>query len=211
MGRPLPGTAPVKVAGFDLAARELERAADGLGRECEIDEVGLLLVAAVPDDGGAPDDLLGGVFEPGDTWRSTGDLFLRDEHGDLWLAGSVGELVDTADGVAVPAGARFSLGTIPAVDTVVVYGVPDGGAQVLVAALTLCPGTEVSADDLYRAVRRLPPVQRPRYVQVLPSIPVTTWHRPQWQNLRRRGIPTPGRGKQVWRLADDGTHYDSIT
>jgi putative long chain acyl-CoA synthase len=211
MGRPLPGTAPVKVAGFDLAARELERAADGLGRECEIDEVGLLLVAAVPDDGGAPDDLLGGVFEPGDTWRSTRDLFLRDEHGDLWLAGSVGELVDTADGVAVPAGARFSLGTIPAVDTVVVYGVPDGGAQVLVAALTLCPGTEVSADDLYRAVRRLPPVQRPRYVQVLPSIPVTTWHRPQWQNLRRRGIPTPGRGKQVWRLADDGTHYDSIT
>ncbi len=211
MGRPLPGTAPVKVAGFNLAARELERLTDGLGRECEIDEVGLLLVAAEPDDGGAQDARLRGVFELGDAWRSTGDLFLRDDHGDLWLAGSVNDLVDTAEGVAIPAGARFCLGTIPAVDTVVVYGVPHDGAEVLVAALTLCPGTEMSAGDLYRAVRRLPTVQRPRYVQVLGSIPVTTWHRPQWQQLRRRGIPTPGRGKQVWRLADDATHYDSIT
>lgn len=217
MGRPLPGTPAVKVAGFDLATRELERAADGLGRECDIDEVGLLVVAArpdagEPDDGRAPDSRLHSVFEPGDTWTSTGDLFLRDEHADLWLAGSVGELVDTADGVAVPAGARFSLGTIPAVDTVVVYGVPVDdpatGAEVLVAAVSLRPGTELSADDLYRAVRRLPPVQRPHYVQVLKSIPVTTWHRPQWQQLRRRGIPVPARGRHVWRLAEDGTHYD---
>ena len=220
MGRPLPGTPAVKVAGFDLAARVLERAPDGLGRECDIDEVGLLVVAArpdagEPDDGRAPDSRLHDVFEPGDAWRSTGDLFLRDEHADLWLAGSVGELVDTAEGVAVPAGARFSLGTIPAVDTVVVYGVPVDdpatGAEVLVAAVSLRPGTEVSADDLYRAVRRLPPVQRPHYVQVLKSIPVTTWHRPLWQQLRRRGIPVPARGRQVWRLGEDGTHYDLIT
>ncbi len=57
-------------------------------------------------------------------WRSTGDLFLRDEHHDLWLVDPVSALVTTADGVVIPAGARTALGTIPAVDLVVVFGVP---------------------------------------------------------------------------------------
>jgi putative long chain acyl-CoA synthase len=211
MGRPLPGTAAVVVAGYDLAGRTLERDADGRGRECGVDEVGLLLVAAdVAADTSAPGELRD-VIEPGDAWRSTGDLFLRDQHGDLWLAGSEAELVDTPDGVVLPAGARFALGTIPAVDLVVAYGVREGDTHVLAAAVTLRPDTDVSAADLYRAVRRLPLPQRPRYIQVRSSIPVTTWHRPKWQSLRRQGVPKPGRGRRVWRLADDGTHYDLIT
>ncbi|HEU5266835.1 MAG TPA: AMP-binding protein [Jatrophihabitans sp.] len=207
MGKPLPGTAPVKVAAFDLATRSLARGADGFVRECRVDEVGLLLVRVSTP---APDDR-NDVFEAGDSWRSTGDLFLRDDHGYLWLAGAVAELVDTPLGVAVPAGARFSLGTIPAADLIVLYGVPDGDSQALVAALTVRPGTDVTGEDLYRALRRLPPVQRPRYVQVVPAIPVTTWHRPKWEVLQERGIPTPGRGRRVWRLGDDGEHYDLVT
>ena len=49
----------------------------------------------------------------GDAWRSSGDLFLRDDQGDLWLAGPVSEIVDTADGPALPSGARFALGDGP--------------------------------------------------------------------------------------------------
>ncbi len=213
MGRPLPGTPLVKIAAYDLTTRELARGESGLVRECGVDEVGLLLVQV---DEQAPADpilpaAIRGVFEPDDAWRSTGDLFLRDDHGDLWLAGPVSELVDTAEGTTVPSGARFAMGTIPAVDQIVAYGVPDGDHAALVVAATLREGADLDTDDLDRAVRRLPRVHRPQYVQVVTSIPVTTWHRPRWQALQKLGVPTPTRTRRVWRLTDDGAHYKPIT
>jgi putative long chain acyl-CoA synthase len=206
MGKPLPGTAEVRVAAYDLTAGTLVLSADGLGRECRVDEIGLLLARVNPADP-TSGVVLRGVFESGDAWRSTGDLFLRDEQGDLWLAGAVADVVMTADGPAIPAGTRYALGTLPCVELVVAYGVPEDGADVLVGAVTLRPGTEVTAADLNKALGKLPPVQRPRYVQVVPSIPVTTWHRPQWRTLQAKGVPTPSRTRKVWRLADDRTHY----
>jgi putative long chain acyl-CoA synthase len=210
MGRPLPGTTEVKVAGFDLAARSLELSAAGLGRECDVDEIGLLLARVNPADSmaGTP---LRGVFEPDDVWRSTGDLFLRDEQGDLWLAGAITDIVDTAARPVLPAGARFCLGTIPAVDLIVAYGVPKDDAQVLVAAVSLRPHAELSEADLDKAFDRLPRTSRPAYVQAVASIPVTTWHRPQWRPLQAKGIPKPGRGRRVWRLGDDHAHYERLT
>jgi putative long chain acyl-CoA synthase len=224
MGRPLPGTAPVRVAAVDLVTGELELDGSGLARECAVDEVGLLLAAvdpvveaAAPISAGTP---LRGVFAAADAWRSTGDLFLRDDDGDLWLAGSLAEVVRTAEGPALPAGARFALGTIAAVDMVVAYGVPDASAaddevRLLVAACTLRPGFAADPDEfghaVDKAVEHLPPLYRPRYVQVVPSIPLTTWHRPVWRNLQAKGVPRPARGRRVWRLDDDTGHYALIT
>ena len=212
MGRPLPGTAQVKVAAFDMRDRTLILGQDGLAAECEVDRVGMLLAQVNPADSAAGGSLRG-VFEPGDAWRATGDLFLRDEQGDLWLAGSVNELVDTAQGVAIPSGARFTLGSIPAVDLVVAYGVPDpdGGGELLVAALTLRPETELTATEIDAALDRLPATQRPHYVQVVDTIPLTTWHRPVWRSLQSQGVPAPGRGGQVWRLGAELTHYELLT
>ncbi len=210
MGKPLPGTAQVKVAAFDYATRRLALDEHGLARECDVDEVGLLLARVNPADSmaGSP---LRGVFEAGDAWRSTGDLFLRDDHGDLWLAGPVAEVVDGPQGPILPSGARYALGTIPAIDLLVAYPVADGDEQVLVAACTLRTGTDLDADDLDKAIGRLPAGQRPRYVQVVSTIPLTTWHRPQWRSLQAKGVPVPSRTRRVWKLGDDGAHYDPIT
>jgi putative long chain acyl-CoA synthase len=212
MGRPIPGTAEVRVAKFDLKARRLKTGDDGLAVECAVDEVGLLLARVNPADAmtGTP---MRSVFESGDAWQSTGDLFLRDEHGDLWLAGSVAEIVDTAEAPALPAGARFALGSIPAVDLVVAYGVPDpddAEHELMVAAVSLRTGAELSTADLDKALDKLPPSQRPHYVQVTPTIPVTTWCRPMWRPLQSKGIPTPTRTRKVWRLGADHTHYEKV-
>jgi putative long chain acyl-CoA synthase len=122
----------------------------------------------------------------------------------------VADLVDTADGVAIPSGARFALGVIPAVDLVVAYGVPDGDAELLVAALTLRAGGTIETADIDKALDRLPAGQRPTYVQVVPSIPVTTWHRPQWRQLQSKGVPQPTRNRQVWKSGPDRAHYEPI-
>jgi putative long chain acyl-CoA synthase len=209
MGKPLPGTAEVRVAAYDLKADKLALSPGGFARECNVDEVGLLLARVNPSDS-MSGTVLRGVFESGDAWRSTGDLFLRDEHGDLWLAGPVAEVVASADAPVIPSGARFALGTIPGIDLVVAYGVHERVGDVLVAAVTLRPGTEISPADLDKAVGKLPASQRPRYVQVVSSIPVTTWHRPQWRALQAKGVPAPSRTRKVWKLKTDRAHYEQV-
>jgi putative long chain acyl-CoA synthase len=209
MGRRLPGTAEVRVAALDLTTRQLTLKSDGFARECLADEIGLLLSRVQPTDGAAA--IMRGVFMTDDAWHSTGDLFLRDEQGDHWLSGSVSEIVDTARGPVLPAGTRFCLGSIAAVDLIVAYGVQDDGERVLVGAVTLLPGTDLTTTELDTAMSRLPRRHRPRYVQVVTSIPLTAWHRPIWRNLQRRGVPKPGRGRRVWRLGEDGGDYTQLS
>lgn len=207
MGRPIPGTAEVRVAAFDLRTRHLVLDEHGLGSECGTDEIGLLLARVKPADS-MSGPVLRGIFESDDAWRSTGDLFLRDEQGELWLVGPITDAVVTADAIAWPSGARFCLGTIPAVDLIVAYGVPDGAAESLVAVVTLRPDTELTAAELDTALDRLPGRMRPAYVLSVASIPMTTWHRPVWRGLQAKGVPKPGRGRQVWKLGADRTHYE---
>jgi putative long chain acyl-CoA synthase len=120
----------------------------------------------------------------------------------------VSGLVETEYGPVPPAAARTALEMIPAVDLCVAYGVPSADSQVLVAAVTLHPGATLSAVELNRVFDRLPSTHRPDYIQVVPSIPVTTWHRPLWVRMRQTGIPEPTRARAVWRLAPDRAHYE---
>jgi len=208
MGKPIPGTAEVRVASFNLITRQLELTSSGLGREALADEVGLLLTRVNPNETlGTP---LRSVFQPEDAWRSSHDLFLRDDQGDHWLAGSVAEIVDTSHGPVLPSGARFCLGSIPCVDLVVAYGVEEDDSSLLCAAVTLRPDTELGAADLDKALERLPRGQRPTYVQVVPNIPLTTWHRPVWRDLQKKGVPKPTRTRQVWQLDPSTGHYAQL-
>jgi putative long chain acyl-CoA synthase len=206
VGRPLPGTAEVRIAAFDRRARTVRLAEDGLACECDVDEVGLLLARVDPADS-MTGTVLRGVFEPGDAWRSTEDLFLRDEHDDLWYVDPVSAIVETDRGAILPAGARASLNAIPAVDMQVSYGVPVDGHEVLVSSVTVCSGAQLTSSELDRAFDRLPQKHRPAYIQVVDAIPVTTWHRPVWTSLQRAGVPEPGHGRPAWRLDPDTGHY----
>ena len=60
-------------------------------------EVGMLLtrLRGVVSTSESP---LRGVFEPGDAWLATGDLFRADEDGDLWLVDHVAALIRTEHG-----------------------------------------------------------------------------------------------------------------
>jgi putative long chain acyl-CoA synthase len=217
LGRPLPGTPPVRVAAFEQDSLALEVGPNGLVRECEPGEVGLLLARVEQGDtlSSAP---LRGVFEPEDAWQSTGDLFRRDEYGELWLVDQVAALIRTRHGTVSPAVARRAAEAIPAVDLTVAYGVPDeaaeregeAGCQVLVVTVTVVAGAELTASELNRAYESLPPAQRPDYVQVIPSLPVTTWCRPLWRPLREAGVPSSSRTTAAWRLDPDRQHYHPL-
>jgi putative long chain acyl-CoA synthase len=207
-GRPLPGTAEVRIAAYDPARRRLATGADGLARECDPGQIGLLLARCDPRDPAR--HALRGVFAAADAWQSTGDLFTRDADGDLWLAGPSGGLIQTPDGPAPPFRIASALSTIPSVDLAVAYGVPDGEHELAVAAVTVFPGSSLSPWDLRHAMRTLDPACRPRYVQVVTGIPLTSWSRPLHHPLQEAGLPRPGGARALWRLTPDRETYQQL-
>ena len=203
MGRPLPGSAQVKVAAYDVELREIVLGPDGFAKECERGEVGLLLARIDP---GAPAGTvpLRGMFARDDAWLSTGDLFRIDADWDYWRVDAVTDTIPTADGIVFTAPIRDALGELPAVDLAVAYGVPAGGTagggalEIAVAAVTLRAGGEPTGRDITETLMGLEPAERPSIVHVVDEIPVTTWYRPLTGPLRAAGIPQPGEGRQAW-------------
>jgi putative long chain acyl-CoA synthase len=199
MGRPLPGSAEVKIAQYDVEAGGLVLGRDGFARECAADEIGMLLARVSPTD---PLTVvpLRGVFAPNDAWLVTGDLFRRDADGDHWRIDNLAEVIRTGDGPVFSTPIRAALGELPAVDLAVAYGVrPEGGEhQIAVAAVTLRDGRRVNARELRAALAGLAPDQRPTVVRVVDRIPVTTWYRPITGPLREEGVPKPGNGTVAW-------------
>ena len=210
MGRPLPGSARVRIAALDLEAGRLDVTPAGFARECDIGEVGVLVAEVDPDANPTAETPLRGVFKPDDAWVATGDLFRRDADGDFWLLDTITSVIRTPTGPVYPTPVRDALWTHPAVDLAVCYGVTVTGAKgaVAVAAVTLRDGARLDAEDVTDALSVLDPAQRPRYVRVVEEIPVTTWYRPVVGSLRAEGVPEGRAAGRAWKLDDDGTYVD---
>jgi putative long chain acyl-CoA synthase len=195
VGRPLPGSAEVRLAAYDLAADRLVEGEGGYALRCPPGAIGLLLTRT--DAGSSPQgDVLRSVFDREDAWLSTGDLFRQDADGDFWLVDHAAAVIRTAGGPVPSVPIRDALETLPAVDLAVAYGLPaegDGAGEVAAAALTLLPGEDLEAADLDGALAPLAADARPAVVRVVDEIPVTTWFRPRTAPLRAEGIPEGGR------------------
>ena len=212
MGGPLPGSAEVRIAQYDLKAGGLVVGRGGFAKECGVDEVGMLLVRVALDE---PLSVvaLRGMFAPEDAWVVTGDLFRRDADGDYWRVDGVGEVIRSREGPVFTTPIRDALGDLDAVDLAVAYGVlpPGREHQVAVAAATVRAGHELNGREISRVMGRLAPQQRPLIVQVVDTIPVTTWFRPLTGPLREAGIPQPGEGVQAWYLDASRERYRPLT
>lgn len=201
LGRPLPGSAEVRLALYDLEHGRIHEGPDGLAVECDVNEVGMLLTRVGPDQPTGPTPPLRGVFEPGDAWTSTDDLFRRDADGDFWLVGRATDLIRTPEGIVPPGPMRDALGDLPGVDVVVAYGVPVGsnGHELAAAALTLRPAGEIRPVDLTEALLTMEPELRPAIIRIVDEIPVTAWHRLDPAPLRDEGVPAAADGRTFYR------------
>jgi putative long chain acyl-CoA synthase len=209
MGRPLPGSAEVRVARWDLEGDKLVEGGDGFAIECETGETGMLLARATSVR--TARDPLRSVFDRDDAWYATGDLFRRDEDGDHWLVDNVANLVRTADGLIPPRPAADALGDLSSVDLAVAYALDgDDGRQRIAAAVSLRDDCDLSAEDVDDALAGLDETCRPDLVRVVDEIPVTTWFRPVTGPLREEGVPEAGEGGGAFVRGDDGS-YEPLT
>jgi putative long chain acyl-CoA synthase len=212
MGRPLPGSAEVRIAVYDLEAQGFVLDRDGFAKRCGVDEVGMLL-ARVSRNEPLSVTPLRSLFARGDAWVVTGDLFRRDADGDYWRVDGAGDVIHTDKGPVFTTAIRDALSAIPAVDVALAYGVPRDADdhEIPVAAVTLRAGRELIAREIGRAVSGLGSEQRPALVHVVDRIPVTTWFRPLTQELRAAGMPEPEEDKQAWYLDASGETYRPLT
>lgn len=111
-----------------------------------------------------------------DGWLATGDLGFVDEDGRLNLSGRSKDLIIRSGHNIDPKVIEDALGTHPAVQLCAAVGAPDAYAGELpVAYATLVPGAEATEAELiaFTAERVDEAVARPRWVQILGTMPVT--------------------------------------
>ncbi|TMQ92439.1 acyl-CoA synthetase [Actinomadura soli] len=209
LGRPLPGSAEVRLARYVLENGRLDEGPDGFAIECEPGEIGMLLARVRLSAVGTAGRCVRGVFAPEDAWTITGDLFHRDGAGDFWLAGREAELIRTAEGIVPPGPIRDALGDLPYVGTVAVYGIPVGETELAAAAVSLRDVAELKPLDLSEALLRVEPGLRPAIVRVVDEVPVTAGGRLRTAPLREEGVPSAGQGVAYYR--DKAGAYRPLT
>ncbi|MEU4314739.1 AMP-binding protein [Nocardia sp. NPDC024068] len=207
-GRPVPGTARVELVAFDPDTGQILLDDNGFARRCADNEVGLLIGST-----GSTSDLsrggLRGVFEAGDSWLPTENLFRRDTDGDYWLVDRIDTVIRTRRGPVFTQPIVDVLNDIAAVDMEVAYPLDAGNRTLAVAAVSERPGFRLEAQDLTEALRSLAPDQRPDVVYVVDEIPRSLSFRPSAQAVQRAGAPGPG--PRTWWYEPESESYEVLT
>jgi putative long chain acyl-CoA synthase len=210
IGRPLPGTPRVRIAAHDTETGQLAMGDDGFAIPCPVGETGMLLVDADGADDAGHDVPLRGVFKPDDAWIATGDLFRRDDDGDLWLVDAAAALINTRHGTVSPRAVEDALGDLDAVDLAACYPAQRNGAVQATAAVSLRAGHTLDAAAISGALEVLDGDQRPEMVHVVDAIPVTSWFRPAVAQLQA-GDPRPNGARAAWKRVRATGRYRTVT
>jgi putative long chain acyl-CoA synthase len=206
-GRPLPGSAEIRLGGYDAATGRFIEDDHGFVRPCADDEVGVLL--AKPRSGlDAARVSMRGVFAEGDTWITTDHLFRRDSDGDYWFVDNRNTVIQSVRGPVFCQPICDALGDVTAIDLAVVYPVATDAHDVAVAAVTLGKGGVLTAASLTTALGGLPRDQRPAIVHIVDRIPRTPSYRPLSTALREAGLPAPG--ETTWYHDHTDGHYRQL-
>jgi putative long chain acyl-CoA synthase len=160
-----------------------------------------------------------GVFEPGDSWIPTENLFRRDSDGDYWLVDRKDTVVKTARGPVFTQPIIDAFGEVPEVVSVVVYGVVAGQVrtvngvdyrdEVAVCGISLREDKSLPARTVTDAMAVLLPVQRPDIVHVVDHIPLGRAYRPGACDLQKEGVPAPS--TRTWFFDNESGDYRRLT
>jgi putative long chain acyl-CoA synthase len=191
VGRSIPGSAEVAVAAYDMDRGVLMQDATGFCRRVPRGEIGVLLAREERDRGALEGRPRRNVFEKGDAWYATSDVFRRDGEGDYWLADHSADLIRAKEGPLPSIPIEESIGELDAISLAAAYGVAVPGAahEISVVAVILRPGAKLDARALLDHVERnLDERNRPAVVRIVHRFAMTTGYRVLKQPLRVAGI-----------------------
>lgn len=169
------GSAGYPIPFVDMEARRMEM--DGsLGRRCEADEIGVLVVRGPNVTDGYKNPMHNAGAFTDDGWLVSGDLGYLDATGRVFLTGRAKDLIIRSGHNIDPAMIEDAFLAHPSVAAAAAVGMPDAYAGELpVAFVVLKPGNHISAADLQAFVEKRIH-ERPAYpkrIFLVDSLPMT--------------------------------------
>jgi fatty-acyl-CoA synthase len=207
---PFPEKSHLTLLRYDQGTDELVRDENGRYVRSQVGEVGEMHcqihtgtgVIVAPFDGytsteATQSKILRDVFEPGDAWFKSGDIFRYDEEGYFFFVDRVGDTFRWKGENVSTTEVAQQLSRYPDIETINIYGVkiPEHEGRACMAAITLKPGCHLDPQAFYRfVVSQLPAYARPLFVRILPDADLTA-------NFKLRKV----------RLREEGFDLDRIT
>lgn len=191
VGRPIPGSADVAIATYDARKGTLVHDASGFCSTVTPGTTGLLLARVDRERGALEGKPLRSVFEKGDAWYATSDLFRADADGDYRLVDHLVDVVHHRSGALPSIPIEEVVWEVDGVSLAAAYGVRfDGtGYEVPVAAVVMRRGARLEPELLHARVERdLDRHARPVIVKVVDRLPMTDGYRILKQPLRAAGV-----------------------
>ena len=195
----------IRLVRFDPETEIHPRNAVGQFIECAAGEAGEIICQIARADGtivspfeGYTDEaetqkkILADVFEPGDRWWRSGDLFRRDEDDYFYFVDRIGDTFRfKAENVSTTEVTQQLSQGLPEIELLNVYGVPVPtlGGQAGMAAIVMKPGQAFDGAKFYEvATRELPHYAVPLFVRVSKEAEMTANFKLRKVDLRSQGF-----------------------
>lgn len=201
---PFPERSHIRLLRYNQGSDELMRDAEGRYILCQPGEVGELYGQIQRGNGEpvAPFDgyttvadteakIRRDVFEPGDAWWRSGDLFRFDEDGYFYFVDRIGDTFRWKGENVSTTEVAQQLSVYGDAETTNVYGVkiPGHEGRACMVALELTPGHKFDPQAFHRcAVENLPVYAQPLFVRILPQAEVTVNYKLRKVRLRDEGF-----------------------
>ncbi len=212
IGRPLPGSAEVELAAWDLENDSPVLDAAGYVRKPMEGRPGMLIAKVEPEKGVVEGRPMRNVFKAGDAWHLSGTICRKDEDGDYWLIDRLADMIPASCGTIATPPIEEALWKVQGVSEVAAYALelPGPGITVPAAAVVPAAGAGLDSSALDLAVLSLPATSRPRVIRILDELPHTAGYRVRKQSLRRAGLDTQeAEAGRVLLLDEAGDSYSA--
>ena len=130
------------------------------------------------------------VFQQGDAWWSSGDLFRYDEDGYCYFVDRIGDTFRWKSENVSTTEVAEALAACPGLESINIYGVkvPEHEGRAGMAAIVMQPGHAFEPQRFYAlTAERLPGYAAPLFVRVAPAADMTTTFKLRKGDLQRAG------------------------
>lgn len=134
--------------------------------------------------------ILRNVFQAGDAWWRSGDLFRFDEDGYFWFVDRIGDTFRWKSENVATTEVAAALADFPGLESINIYGVqvPDHEGRAGMAAVVMQAGCRFDGRAFYRlAAQRLPAYAIPLFVRVAAAADMTSTFKLKKFDLQRQG------------------------
>ncbi|MBQ0719167.1 MAG: alpha/beta fold hydrolase [Gammaproteobacteria bacterium] len=199
----IPGSSEIKLVYWDYENNQ--PFFDAAGYLCPVPDgsMGMLLSKNKKDTEHHGEQPIYNVFEKGDCWQVSGDLFIVDEDGDYRFMDMAKNLIRLKDDWLPTLAIENAVWQLESVSTAAAYGLSIEGYEyeVPAVALQLRDKAKLKAQELSDIIApQLDAKNRPLVVRIVDNLPMTLGQQVKKSILQREGIPAAAlqRGKSFW-------------